>query len=116
VTGLGDNNRATAHEMALAMREAIRDPVLRGLMTTRYAHVRSKSGEAVVNYTSTVAPLWNTRFKITGGKTGWTEAAGYCQVVAAEIGKRTIVIALLGADRKQARYDDFMTLARWLER
>jgi serine-type D-Ala-D-Ala endopeptidase (penicillin-binding protein 7) len=70
VTGLADGNRATAREMAAAMREAIRDPVLRGLMTTKYAHVRSKSGEAIVNYTSTIAPLWNTRYKMAGGKTG----------------------------------------------
>jgi D-alanyl-D-alanine endopeptidase (penicillin-binding protein 7) len=115
VTGLADGNRATAREMALALREAIRDSVLRQLMTTKWAKVTSKSGDIVADYTSTIAPLWNPRYKIVGGKTGWTEAAGYCEVVAAEVGGRTVVIALLGAARRQARYDDFMALARWLE-
>jgi D-alanyl-D-alanine endopeptidase (penicillin-binding protein 7) len=114
-TGLHDGNRATAREMALALREAIRDPVLRRLMTTRWARVTSRTGEVVAEYTSTIAPLWNTRYKVVGGKTGWTEAAGYCEVVAAEIGGRTVVIALLGAARRQARYDDFMALARWID-
>jgi len=112
VTGIA-GNRSTAREMALALREAIRDPVLRRFMTTKRAHVESESGEVRGDYTSTVPALWTSRV-ILGGKTGWTEDAGYCQVVAVRLGARTVVMAFLGARDKAARFDDFVALADWL--
>jgi len=113
VTGIA-GNASTARDMALALREALRDPVLRKYMTTRHAHVESESREIRGDYTSTVPALWNRRYKIRGGKTGWTEEAGYCEVVAAEIAGRTVVFALLGARDKSARLDDVLMLADWL--
>lgn len=112
VTGIG-GNQSTAREMALALREAIRDPVLRTYMTAKRAHVVSESGELSGDYTSTVPALW-TKHKILGGKTGWTEDAGYCQVVAVELGKRTLVMAFLGA-KTNTRYDDFVALVDFIE-
>lgn len=111
VTGIG-GNASTAREMALALREAIRDPVLRAYMTTKRAHVVSESGEISGDYTSTVPALW-TKHKILGGKTGWTEDAGYCQVVAVELGKRTLVMAFLGA-KTNTRFDDFVALVDFI--
>lgn len=112
VTGIS-GNASTAREMALALREAIRDPVLRTVMTTKRAHVESESGEVSGDYTSTVPALWSKR-TIVGGKTGWTEDAGYCQVVAVELGTRTIVMAFLGAREKSARFDDFVALSDFI--
>ncbi len=86
VTGL-TGNESSARDMALALREAIRDPVLRAAMTTKRAHVASESNDVSGDYTSTVPALW-TKHQILGGKTGWTEAAGYCQVVAVKLGTR----------------------------
>ena len=77
-------------------------------MTTKRAHVASESNDVSGDYTSTVPALW-TKHQILGGKTGWTEAAGYCQVVAVKLGTRTLVMAFLGA-RTNARYDDFVAL------
>jgi D-alanyl-D-alanine endopeptidase (penicillin-binding protein 7) len=113
VTGIG-HNTSTAREIALALREAIRDPVLRAYMTTKRARVASETGEVHGDYTSTVPALWSKR-TILGGKTGWTEDAGYCQVVAAEIRGRVVVMAFLGARYKAARFDDFVALADWLD-
>ncbi|MEO8701999.1 MAG: serine hydrolase, partial [Kofleriaceae bacterium] len=73
-TGIA-GNESTAREMALALREALRDAVLRRYMTTRYARVISQTEEITADYKSTVSPLWNPHYKIRGGKTGWTEAA-----------------------------------------
>ncbi len=112
VTGLA-GNASTARDMALALREAIRDPVLRRFMTTRRARVVSEDGSVSGDYTSTVPPLWS-RHAILGGKTGWTEAAGYCEVIAVQLGDRKVVMAFLGARDKVARYDDFIALADWL--
>ena len=112
VTGIA-GNASTARDMAFALREAIRDPVLRRFMTTRRARVVSEDGSITGDYTSTVPPLWS-KHVILGGKTGWTEDAGYCEVIAVQLGNRKIVMAFLGARDKVARYDDFIALADWL--
>jgi serine-type D-Ala-D-Ala endopeptidase (penicillin-binding protein 7) len=114
-TGIA-GNESTAREMALALRETLLDPVLRTIASTKYRRIVSRSEEVEVDYKSTVQPLWDRRYKVRGGKTGWTEAAGYCLIVSAEIGGRTVVIALLGAKHKDARYGDFAKIADWLER
>lgn len=113
VTGIA-GNASTAREMAFAMREAVRDPVLRKYMSTKRARVESESREVSGDYTSTVPALWSKR-KVLGGKTGWTEDAGYCQVIAVEIRGRVIVMAFLGARDKAVRFDDFVQLADWLD-
>jgi len=107
-------NASTAREMALALRETLRDPVLRRFMTMRYTRVISQSADVVADYKSTVQPLWDKRYRIRGGKTGWTEEAGYCLIISAEIGERTVVMAFLGAKHKDARYGDFAKIAEWL--
>jgi D-alanyl-D-alanine carboxypeptidase len=81
-------------------------------MTTRHARVVSRSGDitATARYTSTVRPLWDRRYKILGGKTGHTEGAGYCLLIAAEAAGRPAVMTLLGGRTKDARFDDFAAL------
>jgi D-alanyl-D-alanine carboxypeptidase len=109
-------NQSTAREMALALRETLHDPVLARLMTTRHATVVSRSARITAHYTSTVKPLWDDRYKILGGKTGHTDAAGYCLIIEVAIAGRPIVIALLGGATSDARFTDFAKLVRWLAR
>lgn len=109
-------NRSTAREMALALRETLRDPVLARIMTTRHATVVSTSARITAHYTSTVQPLWDDRYKILGGKTGHTDAAGYCLLIEVELDHRPIVMAFLGGATSDARFADFARLVRWLAR
>ena len=108
-------NASTAREMALAMREVVRDPLLARIMTTRHARITSKSEEITARYTSTVKPLWDPRYKILAGKTGHTDAAGYCLLIAVKLGERRFVIALLGGQTPDQRFRDFEALMAWLE-
>lgn len=108
-------NASTARELALALREALRDRLLSRIMTTRHARAVSRSEAITAHYTSTVRPLWDPRYKILGGKTGHTEAAGYCLAISAEIAGRSVVIALLGGNTNAARFDDFAALVGWLD-
>jgi len=108
-------NASTAREMALALRETLRDPLLARVMTTRHAQVVSKSEEITASYTSTVAPLWDSHRKILGGKTGHTDGAGYCLLIEAEVGGRVVVMAFLGGKTTGARFSDFTKLVAWLE-
>ena len=75
----------------------------------------SRSEEITASYTSTVAPLWDKHPRILGGKTGHTEAAGYCLLISAEVEHRVVVMAFLGGKTSDARFDDFARVVAWLE-
>lgn len=109
-------NASTAREMALALRETLRDPLLARIMTTRSATVVSKTEEITAHYTSTVQPLWDRdkRYKILGGKTGHTDGAGYCLLVEVALERRVVVMAFLGGKTSEARFTDFAKLIDWL--
>jgi serine-type D-Ala-D-Ala endopeptidase (penicillin-binding protein 7) len=108
-------NVSTAREMALATRAALDDQVLREIMGTEVVEVKSKSGYAKLTYGTTNQVLVAHKYKVAGGKTGYTAAAGYCFVTGATIAGREVVMAFLGADGKLTRFADFNRVAAWLD-
>lgn len=108
-------NVSTARELALGLRAALSDPVLAEIMGTRWYEVRSRSGYAKIQYGSTNQPLVAGTYKVLGGKTGFTKAAGYCFVTGAEIDDHRFVLAFLGAEGKATRFADFGRVAAWLD-
>jgi D-alanyl-D-alanine endopeptidase (penicillin-binding protein 7) len=115
VTGIL-GNESTAREMAIAFRAALKDPVLARIMRTQYAHIVSKAEVVSVEYRSTVQALWDRRYKVRAGKTGHTDGAGYCMMIAAEADKkRSVVMVFLGGKTRRARLDDAWALVHWLK-
>jgi D-alanyl-D-alanine endopeptidase (penicillin-binding protein 7) len=114
-TGLR-GNVSTAHEMAIALRAALHDDVLRAIMQQDAADIASKDHYARIHYESTNQPLVAGRWEVIGGKTGYTTAAGYCFVTGARFDDREVVMAFLGADGKLTRFGDFNRVAEWLDR
>lgn len=108
-------NVSTAREMALALRAALRDDVLARIMGTSTATVKSRSGYAKIVYGSTNQPLVAGTYRVKGGKTGYTKAAGYCFITGADIAGHSYLFAFLGADGKGTRFADFGRVAAWLD-
>src|SRR5215831_19181224 len=113
-TGLR-GNVSTAREMAIALRAALGDDVLRAIMRQDSAEVVSKDHYAKIHYGSTNAPLVVGKWDVIGGKTGYTHAAGYCFVTGARFEAREVVMAFLGASGKLTRFADFNRVATWLD-
>jgi D-alanyl-D-alanine carboxypeptidase len=109
-------NESTAREMAIALRAALDDKVLRDIMAEQSAIVVSKDKRSRVQYNSTNLPLVSHKFDVVGGKTGYTKAAGYCYITAARIAGREVLLAFLGAQAKATRFEDFNRVAAWLAR
>lgn len=110
-------NTSTPREMAVAMALAMKDPVLAEIMSTRDVEVRSIHSRPLrIHYHNTNRVLHSQRFPVTGGKTGFTDAAGYCLVVTAKIGGRNLSMAFLGTREKLTRYGDFNRVAKWFAR
>lgn len=114
-TGLR-GNISTAREMAIALRAAIDDKVLREIMNDDFETIVGKGGRPKIGYGTTNQPLVAKRFDVIGGKTGYTTAAGYCYITAARFTEKVIVMAFLGAEGKQTRFADFYRVATWLDR
>jgi D-alanyl-D-alanine endopeptidase (penicillin-binding protein 7) len=109
-------NVSTAHEMALALRAALEDDVLRAVMQQDSADVVSKDHYAKIHYGSTNQPLVAKRWDVIGGKTGYTEQAGYCFITGVRLDDRKLVMAFLGSDGKLSRFGDFNRVTEWLDR
>lgn len=108
-------NVSTAREMAIALRAALDDDVLRAIMAQEAADVVSRDRYRI-HYESTNQPLVAGRWQVLGGKTGYTKHAGYCFIAAANVNDRKVVTAFLGATDKLTRFGDFNRVAAWLDR
>ncbi|HEY5944186.1 MAG TPA: serine hydrolase [Kofleriaceae bacterium] len=113
-TGLR-GNVSTAREMAIALRAALEDDVLREVMADPFELVVGKGGRPKIAYGTTNQPLVVHKYDVIGGKTGYTTAAGYCFVTGARFGGREVVMTFLGARGKLTRFGDFNRVAAWLE-
>jgi serine-type D-Ala-D-Ala endopeptidase (penicillin-binding protein 7) len=108
-------NVSTAREMALALRAALADPILREIMGEPAATVVPQGARRGIEYGTTNLPLVTKRHDVIGGKTGYTTPAGYCYVTGARFDGREIVMAFLHADGKLTRFADFERVASWIE-
>jgi D-alanyl-D-alanine endopeptidase (penicillin-binding protein 7) len=112
-TGLR-GNVSTAREMALALRTALEDDELRKIMSDREETIVAQGGKHQIEYASTNVPLRDAKYEVIGGKTGYTEAAGYCFITGARFAGKEVVMAFLKADGKLTRFADFDRVAEWL--
>ncbi|MBA3540393.1 MAG: D-alanyl-D-alanine carboxypeptidase, partial [Deltaproteobacteria bacterium] len=109
-------NVSTAREMAIALRAALADDVLREIMNDDFEEIRSKDGYAKIGYGTTNQVLVAKKYDVIGGKTGYTKPAGYCFLTGARFSKREVVMAFLGAPSKATRFADFNRAAAWIDR
>ena len=109
-------NVSTAREMTIALRAVLADDVLRDILGDTEQEVDDQRGRVHIDYGTTDRPLAAGRYDVIGGKTGYTDAAGYCFVVAAHLAGREIVMAFLGGGEEGDRFRDFDRVAAWIER
>jgi D-alanyl-D-alanine carboxypeptidase (penicillin-binding protein 5/6) len=91
----GEGQSVTARDLSLIMREAIRRPVLKEILTTREIDVATQSGRTKY-IRNTNKLLWSNE-DIVGGKTGYTRQAMHCFVCAGARQSETLIVAVLGA-------------------
>jgi len=110
-----NGNVSTAQEMAIILRETLNDPVLAAIMQTRSIEVQSTDAKPRrIHYRNTNRLLHNDAYQVLGGKTGYTDEAGYCLAIGAQIAGRRIGMVFLGAHGKLTRFGDFKRVFDWL--
>lgn len=94
-TGLDDEGRSTARDLLILSSEAFLNATFAGVVSTRFAKVPSDAGDPRrLQNRNALLWLYDGAF---GGKTGYTAAAGFCLVAAAERDGLRLAAVVLGA-------------------
>jgi D-alanyl-D-alanine endopeptidase (penicillin-binding protein 7) len=113
-TGLDDGNVSTPRETIRMLRVALDNPTMAEILRKPNFVVHPVGRGGAIEYSNTDMLVRTGRWIILGGKTGYTDIARYCLVVAAKVGEREVAMAFLGAEGKLTRFGDFTRTADWL--
>jgi D-alanyl-D-alanine endopeptidase (penicillin-binding protein 7) len=112
-TGLSSANVASAEDLARLVRAAYRYERIRDYTTTTGVEVHV-SGRHLA-YRNTNRLVANESWNIGLSKTGFTNDAGRCLVLQAELAGRKVIIVLLDSWGKLTRIGDANRIKAWLE-
>lgn len=92
----GDNHYSSAYDLSVLLREATRNSAWNQIAETKWKRIPGfgkADGRTLRNHNKT---LWNYPYA-TGGKTGFTNAAGRCFVGSAKRGDRRVIQTVLAS-------------------
>lgn len=115
-TGYKPENRSAALEVARLAYAALSHPEIREVLTLKQLDVRTAAGaERHVSATDELLGSFLNQgdFQILGGKTGYTEEAGYTLVLRAKKGGADVIAVVLGSSSSDARFQDAKSLLFW---
>lgn len=111
-TGLSADNRSSAKDLSVLVREASNHQIIRELSTSRDAQVAIGSRQVQFHTTNRLVtdPTWEIALQ----KTGYIAAAGRCLVMQAQLAGRKLTMVLLDSAGKYSRLGDAERIRRWL--
>lgn len=112
-TGLSPSNQSTAHDLALLVAAAYRDPVIRELSTSPSYAV--DVGSRTLQFNTTNRLVRNPAWDIGLQKTGYISEAGQCLVMQASIGGRNLIMVFLDSAGRLSRLGDAERVRKWVE-
>ena len=111
-TGLSSRNQSNATDLALLVREADKNDMIRRLSTSQEAEVAV--GPRSVHFRNTNSLVRNSEWAIGLQKTGYITEAGRCLVMQAQLSGRKLVMVLLDSAGKYSRVGDAERIRHWL--
>ncbi|MBO4928028.1 MAG: D-alanyl-D-alanine carboxypeptidase [Clostridiales bacterium] len=107
-------HRTTCRDMALILEEALRHPDFKTIATSASYTIEPTNkynDKRVLNNANRFVSTPSTAYEYyIGGKTGYSEAAGYTIIAGAEKDGRCLIGILLGADGAESRYETLISL------
>lgn len=112
VTGLKPGNVSTPREFAVIVSHAFADQRIFEAVSTKQYVVETASGSRRTVQTTN----WLLRDdKVTAGKTGYIDEAGYNLVALSRYGSRTILTLVFGTSSNDARFSETEKLLEWVK-
>ncbi|MFA6513681.1 MAG: serine hydrolase [Patescibacteria group bacterium] len=115
--GLSDNNVSTAREVALLAKEALENPEISDAANLKEYKFQTLEGrEKIIESTDYLLfDSAKTDFEPTGGKTGYTDKAGYCFVGRFKgVNGEDLIVAVLNSSGKNDRFKESKALIAWV--
>jgi serine-type D-Ala-D-Ala endopeptidase (penicillin-binding protein 7) len=114
-TGLDENNVASARDFAFLASKIFEDPIISDASTRKsYRFVTRNDNSLRLRYNSSDLVLNGHRnFKITGSKTGYLQASGYCLVTRAEINGESFLVVILNASSRSESFYETIDLLNY---
>ncbi|MBU0544413.1 MAG: D-alanyl-D-alanine endopeptidase [Proteobacteria bacterium] len=112
--GLSSGNTSSARDLARMVDAAYHYELVREFTTREDATIHS--GRRTLEFHNTNRLILNPRWQIGLSKTGFTNEAGRCLVMQAEVARRSLLIVLLDSQGKLSRIGDANRIRQWLER
>ncbi|KKS40598.1 hypothetical protein A3H03_02300 [Candidatus Kuenenbacteria bacterium RIFCSPLOWO2_12_FULL_42_13] len=113
-TGIDAHNMATAMDAAKLIEYALGKEEIRLALTMPNYSFRAASGES--HTLKNTNKLLTSYLNLVGGKTGYTEEAGFClaNVVSHPKFGQEIVVVILGAESEEERFQQNKFLSQWV--
>lgn len=118
-TGLDNSNVATAADVAKLLRTAMAVPAIAQVVRQPQAIITLANGSRrAIASTDWLLDSFVNRppYRIVGGKTGYTEQAGYCLTMAVENDGRQVYSVMLGSADLASRFNDTKGIIDWVFR
>jgi D-alanyl-D-alanine endopeptidase (penicillin-binding protein 7) len=115
-TGYGPGNVSTVLDVARLAHAALRRDEIREAVTLKEYRFRTAAGqERVVPATNLLLGSFLNEgdYRVIGGKTGYTEEAGYTLVMRARKGDGDVIGVVLGSPTSDDRFHDLKALFSW---
>ena len=115
-TGLSPQNKSSAEDLVKLVQAANRYDTIRRFSTTDKRQVRFPTPRYSLGFMNTNALVRGKKWDINVSKTGYTNEAGRCLVMMANVARRPVVMVLLDADGKYSPIGDANRIKTWLEK
>jgi D-alanyl-D-alanine endopeptidase (penicillin-binding protein 7) len=115
-TGLSPQNMSTAQDLVKMVTAANNYQTIRNFTTTQKNQVRFTKPTYTLGFNNTNALVRNKKWDINVSKTGYTNEAGRCLVMMANVARRQVIMVFLDADGKYSPVGDANRIKTWLER
>ncbi|TXH39405.1 MAG: D-alanyl-D-alanine endopeptidase [Burkholderiaceae bacterium] len=112
-TGLSSKNQSSAKDLAMLVREAYRQPLLREYSTSTEAAV--EVGRRQVQFRNTNGLVYNDDWEIGLQKTGYIVEAGRYLVMQTKMAGRKLIMVFLDSAGKYTRIADAERVRRWMQ-
>ncbi len=112
-TGLSDNNKSTAFDILKLSKEAFSKEEIRNTTKKKIYNFRNYNGKFYEVFSTN--KLLDSYLNVIAGKTGFTNAAGYCLVSEIEGNNgNNILTVVLNAESNSHRFQDLKILSGWV--
>ncbi len=111
-TGLSSDNQSSAHDLAMLVKAASEQPLIRELSTAQEAAVAI--GRRQLQFRNTNALVRDPNWSIGLQKTGYISEAGRCVVMQAQLAGRKLIMVLLDSAGRYSRIGDAERLRSFL--